>query len=233
MKLAQMRKDHSRLGFLSFEQQNTVGYTTYEKIKHDIIFGKLEPGAKLKLDALKVIYATSVSTLREILNRLASDGFVSAAEQRGFFVTPVSQNDLSEIANLRILLECHALCESFENGDEDWEADLVAAYHKLKLIEGRMQQDGDTEKERWKKYDWEFHLALIRACNSSNLLALHATLFGKYLRYQMLVLTYRGEAACDEHKALFEAALARNSATATDVLKAHIINGVEHTLDAM
>ena len=228
-----MRKDHSKLGFLSFEQQNTVGYTTYEKIKHDIIFGKLEPGTKLKLDALKVIYATSVSTLREILNRLASDGFVSAAEQRGFFVTPVSQNDLSEIANLRILLECHALCESFENGDEDWEADLVAAYHKLQLIEGRMQQDGDTEKELWKKYDWEFHLALIRACNSSNLLALHATLFGKYLRYQMLVLTYRGEAACDEHKALFEAALARNSASATDVLRAHIINGVEHTLDAM
>ena len=110
---------------------------------------------------------------------------------------------------------------------------LVAAYHKLQLIEGRMQQDVDTEKERWKKYDWEFHLALIRACNSSNLLALHATLFGKYLRYQMLVLTNRGEAACDEHKALFEAALARNSATATDVLRAHIINGVEHTLDAM
>ena len=228
-----MRKDHSKLGFLSFEQQNTVGHTTYEKIKHDIIFGKLEPGAKLKLDALKVSYATSVSTLREILNRLASDGFVSAAEQRGFFVTPVSQNDLSEIANLRVLLECHALCESIENGDEDWEADLVAAYHKLQLIEGRMQQDGDTEKERWKKYDWEFHLALIRACNSSNLLALHATLFGKYLRYQMLVLTNRGEAACDEHKALFEAALARNSASATDVLRAHIINGVEHTLDAM
>ncbi len=228
-----MRKDHSKLGFLSFEQQNTVGHTTYEKIKHDIIFGRLEPGAKLKLDALKVSYATSVSTLREILNRLASDGFVSAAEQRGFFVTPVSQNDLSEIANLRILLECHALCESFENGDEDWEADLVAAYHKLQLIEGRMQQDGDTEKELWKKYDWEFHLALIRACNSSNLLALHATLFGKYLRYQMLVLTYRGEAACDEHKALFEAALARNSATATDVLRAHINNGVAHTLDAM
>ena len=228
-----MRKDHSRLGFLSFEQQNTVGYTTYEKIKHDIIFGKLEPGAKLKLDALKVSYATSVSTLREILNRLASDGFVSAAEQRGFFVTPVSRNDLSEIANLRILLECHALRESFENGDEDWEADLVAAYHKLQLIESRMQQDGDTEKERWKKYDWEFHLALVRACNSSNLLALHATLFGKYLRYQMLVLTYRGEVACNEHKALFEAALARNSAAATEVLRAHIINGVEHTLDAM
>ena len=49
----------------------------------------------------------------------------------------------------------------------------------------------------------------------------------------MLVLTYRGEVACNEHKALFEAALARNSATATEVLRAHIINGVEHTLDAM
>ena len=142
-----MRKDHSKLGFLSFEQQNTVGYTTYEKIKHDIIFGNLEPGAKLKLDTLKVIYATSVSTLREILNRLASDGFVSAAEQRGFFVTPVSQNDLSEIANLRILLECHAclLRMEMKTGRH-----LVAAYHK-QLIEGRMQQNGDTGERALEK----------------------------------------------------------------------------------
>ena len=30
----------------------TVGMTTYQQIKHDIIFGVLKPGAKLKLDAL-------------------------------------------------------------------------------------------------------------------------------------------------------------------------------------
>ncbi|MGB0797542.1 MAG: GntR family transcriptional regulator, partial [Paracoccaceae bacterium] len=69
---------------------STVGLSTYEKIKHDIIFGILEPGSKLKLDPLKARYSTSISTLRETLSRLASEGFVDAEEQRGFFVTPVS-----------------------------------------------------------------------------------------------------------------------------------------------
>jgi DNA-binding GntR family transcriptional regulator len=228
-----MLKDHGKLSFLNNEQQSTVGHSTYERIKHDIIFGKLAPGTKLKLDGLKTSYAASVSTLRETLNRLASDGFVSAEEQRGFFVTPVSKDDLSEIANLRILLECHALRESVENGDTEWEGDLVAAHHKLHLMERRMQSGDEAEKELWKRYDWEFHLALIRACNSNNLLALHAVLFGKYLRYQMLVLTYRGEIAAGEHKAIFEAALARDGETAAKLLKAHITNGLVHTLDAM
>ena len=30
-------------------------------------------------------------------------------------------------------MECHALRISIENGDTDWEADLVGAYHKLRL----------------------------------------------------------------------------------------------------
>lgn len=77
------------------KQLSTVGSSTYEKIKHDIIFGNLAPGSKLKLEALKRRYDASVSTLRETLSRLASEGFVAAEEQRGFFVTPVSRMILS------------------------------------------------------------------------------------------------------------------------------------------
>ena len=91
------------------KSRNLVGSTTYQQIKRDIIFGDLTPGNKLKLDGLRERYAASMSTLRETLSRLASEGFVEAKDQRGFFVTPVSSEDLIEIANLRILLECHAL----------------------------------------------------------------------------------------------------------------------------
>ena len=126
---------------------NTVRTSTYERIKRDIIFGVLAPGTKLKLDRLKSEYETSVPTLREALNRLSADGFVQSPEQRGFLVTPVSAEDLVEIANLRILLECHALQQSIEAGDTDWEADLVAAYHRLNLIEKRMQNGENSQKE--------------------------------------------------------------------------------------
>ena len=212
---------------------NTVRTSTYERIKRDIIFGVLAPGTKLKLDRLKSEYETSVPTLREALNRLSADGFVQSPEQRGFLVTPVSAEDLVEIANLRILLECHALQQSIEAGDTDWEADLVAAYHRLNLIEKRMQNGENSQKELWKRYDWEFHLASIKACSSQNLLSLHSTIYNKYLRYQMLVLTYRGEAAIDEHHEIFNAVLERDKKRSVAKLKTHIKEGLTHTLAAM
>lgn len=212
--------------------RSSVGLSTYERIKHDIIFGALAPGSKLKLDGLRQRYAASVPTLRETLNRLTADGFVAAEEQRGFFVTQVSREDLIEIANLRALLECHALRQSVENGDAEWEGNLVAAHHKLHLMERKLLAGDLSEKETWKRYDWEFHLATIQACNSRNLLALHSNIFDKYLRYQMLVLTYRGDTAVREHKAIFDAALARDADLASDLLEQHILNGLTHALEA-
>ena len=214
------------------KSRNIVGASTYQRIKRDIIFGELAPGSKLKLDGLRERYQASMSTLRETLNRLASEGFVDALDQRGFFVTPVSREDLIEIANLRVLLECHALRLSIANGDTDWEGNLVAAHHKLHLMEQKMLVGDDSQKEDWKRYDWEFHLALIEACGSQNLLSLHSVLYDKYLRYQMLVLTYRGEEAVEEHRKVFEAALAGDIDIAAETLKTHIDKGLEHTLAA-
>ena len=114
---------------------NAVGASTYQSIKRDIIFGDLAPASKLKLETLRKNYNASMSTLRETLNRLASEGFVDALDQRGFFVTPVSKEDLMEVANLRVLLECHALKLSINNGDTDWEGNLVSAHHKLSSME--------------------------------------------------------------------------------------------------
>jgi DNA-binding GntR family transcriptional regulator len=121
----------------------TVGSSVYLKIKSDIITGALQPGKKLKLDTLKVQYCVSVSTLREILNRLASDGFVEAPEQRGFLVRTMSNEDLIELSNLRVLLECAALKASLAFGDEEWEGNLVSAHHKLTMI-GKKIMDGQV-----------------------------------------------------------------------------------------
>ena len=82
----------------------SAGDSGYHRIRSDIIFGVLTPSGRLKLDSMKEDYGLSVSTLREILNRLASEGFVVAEGQRGFEVAPVSIQNLRELAQLRILL---------------------------------------------------------------------------------------------------------------------------------
>jgi DNA-binding GntR family transcriptional regulator len=208
----------------------TVGESAYQKIRADIVFGRLPPGKKLKLDQLKANYGASVSTLREILNRLHSERLVVAEGQKGFGVAPVSIANLREIAALRQLLECRALEQSFRAGDMEWEGRIVAAHHRLARMEERMAQGDRTHTEEWKRYDWQFHQALISACGSKMLIDNHAAVFDKYLRYQMIALSYRGEIAAGEHASLLECAMQRDSARACEVLTRHVAGGVEHAL---
>ncbi len=208
----------------------SVGESAYHRVRADIIFGRLAPGQKLKLDRLKQTYGASVSTLRELLNRLSSEGLVVAEGQRGFEVAPVSAGNLKEVAALRLLLESHALEQSIAAGDMDWEGRVVSAHHKLASMEARMKGGDMSGTETWKRYDWEFHQALISACGSGVLMDTHAGVFDKYLRYQMIALSYRGDIAAEEHRMLLDSALARDAETAKEVLVRHVDGGVEHAL---
>ena len=208
----------------------TIAEGAYSRIRTDIIFGVLPPGRRLRLEKLKKDYGASVSTLREILNRLSSETLVVAEGQRGFEVAPVSAENLREIADLRLLLEGHALEQSFAAGDVEWEARVVAAHHRLAGLERRMKDGDYSEVASWKRYDWEFHQALISACGSAVLMETHASVFDQYLRYQLLALSFRGDIAAAEHAALRDCALAGDSGKARDILVRHIQGGVEHAL---
>src|SRR5262245_779591 len=116
----------------------TVGDAAYKRLRSDILFGRLRPGEKLKLDRVSQMYATSVTTMRELLSRLGADGLILAEGHRGFEVSPVSPEDFREVAAMRQLLETHAMAQSFANGDLDWEGRVVAAHHKLSVIEKRL-----------------------------------------------------------------------------------------------
>jgi len=210
---------------------DSVGEKVYRRIRTDIIFGKLSPSEKLKLDRLREDYGASVGTLRELLNRLASEGLVVAEGQRGFEVAPASAENLREIAALRLLLESHALTQSFKAGDMDWEGRVVSAYHKLSAIEKRLLVGDRADSETWKRYDWEFHHALISACGSNALLETHAPIYDKYLRYQMIAGIFRGEIAAQEHHRLLGCALERDAKTACEVLVVHIEACVDFTLE--
>jgi DNA-binding GntR family transcriptional regulator len=132
---------------------DSVGESAYRRIRHDIIFGRLAPGSRLRLERLKDAYAASVSTLREILYRLSSQGLVLAEGQKGFEVAPVSQRHFRELAAMRELLEGHAMAKSFAQGDMEWEARVVSTHHKLARKEQQMLAGNRAEAEAWKRYD--------------------------------------------------------------------------------
>lgn len=208
----------------------TAGERAYRRIRRDLLFGRLAPAQKLKLDGLKENYGVSISTLRELLNRLTSEGLIVAEGARGFEVAPISPENLKEVANLRQLLECHAMALSFAAGDMEWEGQVVAAHHKLAMIESRMLAGDRSTPDLWKRYDWEFHHVLISACGSKAHLEAHSAAYDKYLRYQMIAVVFRGEIAAREHRQLLECALKRDTKSAQGVLVKHIQDCVSYTL---
>ena len=212
------------------ENEQTIGEATYLRLRADIIACRLAPGQKLKLEPLRETYGVGVSTLREILNRLASEDLVIAEGQKGFVVAPATAADLREIADLRLLLESHALQLSFRRGDLEWEGRVVAAHYKLATIERQLLEGEAKQTSDWVRYDFAFHNALISACGSKALLDLHAAIFDRFLRYHMLAVSFRGVGVVDDHKAMFELALARNIDGALAMLASHVNRGVEHVL---
>lgn len=212
------------------EISDTVGEQAFRRIRGDIITGVLLPGQKLKLERLKSQYGVSVSTLREILNRLTTEDLVVAEGQRGFEVTPASVGNLREIGDLRLVLENHALALSFAAGDLDWEAEVVAAHHKLSSIEKALLGGDDDRTAQWIKYDFAFHHAMISACGSKSLLAIHQSIFDRFMRYHMLAESFRGGGVADDHRELFQFALARDIEGAQAKLASHIHSGIDYIL---
>jgi GntR family transcriptional regulator, carbon starvation induced regulator len=211
------------------DELETVSDDCYRRIRTDIIFGRLPPAQKLRLEAMREDYGVSVTTLREILSRLSSDGFVLAEGRRGFEVAPVSAQDLKGLAELRLLLESHAMEQSFARGDMEWEGRVVSAHHKLTVTE-RTMSTKKANHQLWKRYDGEFHQALISNCGSRPLMEAHAAVFDKYFRYLILALSYRGDVVPRQHQQLLDCALKRDAVRAKAVLAAHINECVEHTL---
>lgn len=211
-------------------RNSSVGESTYRRVRADIVLGRLAPGQKLTLDRMRDAYGTAVSTLRELLNRLASEGLIIAEGSRGFEVASISPTNLREIADMRQLLECHALRSSFESGDMEWEGRVVAAHHKLASMEKRMAAGERSQEEIWRRYDREFHQALISACGSRVLLDTHAAVYDKYLRYLMIAAVFRGDAAAGEHRALLTFALDRDWRSAQATVVTHIEDCVAQML---
>jgi DNA-binding GntR family transcriptional regulator len=212
------------------ESAETIGDVIFRQIRKDIISGALPPGTKIKLEQAKERYSISVSSLREILSRLTTENLVIAEGQRGFEVSPASRKELVELGDLRMVLEMHAIGLAFAAGNLEWEGQIVASHHKLSVAEGKLLAGDVSRTIDWVRYDWEFHQAIVSACNSATLMATLSSVFDRFLRYHMLARSFRGQPVVDDHKLLFELAIKRDVEGARSVVRRHIQSGVDHIL---
>ncbi len=201
----------------------TLASRVYQRLLDDIINGRLRPGSKLRLHALKEQYEVGASPLREALNRLSANGMVQREENKGFRVSPASSEELMELIRTRCWVEGLALRESMLHGDDAWEEGIVLACHRLSRAKRATGEDRGRTDPGWETLHRRYHLSLLSACNSGILLGYCAQLHEQTLRYQNLgsVAAYRDRHELDEHLAIRDAVLDRDADKAVDLLTAH------------
>lgn len=196
-------------------------------IRQDIIRGVLAPGARLKIRELCERYDAGPIPTREALSRLATSGFVLAEDQRGFRVARVSANELVDITEARIHVECEALRRSIEQADLDWESRLIGAHHRLSRLP--IEAAGGGLEDAWERAHADFHSALIGNCDSRWLIRMAELLRDQTARYRHLSVAKPASRPAEpgrdvprEHREILEAALARDVDRAKPLLEAHL-----------
>jgi DNA-binding GntR family transcriptional regulator len=193
-----------------------------DDLRNRIMTGALAPSLQLRVQALADAYDTAISPVREALNRLASEGLVSAQDMRGFFVAPVSEQELQELTRTRCWLNETALRESIRSGGPAWCEQVFLAYHRLTR---QQRHDGSgNPMPAWTEAHRAFHRALTEGCNSSILVGFCDQLFVQAERYRSLsrqAPMANARQRDDEHRDILDAALGGDADLAVNLLNRH------------
>jgi DNA-binding GntR family transcriptional regulator len=207
------------------EQPGTQIEGAYWRLRREIICGNLAPSAKLRIDMLRRTYGFGASALREALSRLVSDGLAECEPQRGYWVSPISREELIDITLARQTIEVEALRQSICRGTLEWESGIVAVSHSLERVETSMTEPTAEAIAGWERANRQFHMALIAGCPSNWLLRFTAQLYDQWQRYRHRTVLRRAiprHGLSADHKELITLTLAREADPACAALSRHI-----------
>ena len=190
--------------------------TVRDALRRAISAGELAPGIQLRQDELAEKFGTSRIPVREALRQLEAEGFVTFLPNRGAVVSDLSIDEVIELLEIRIALECHALRLAIPAmGDVDLD-DAKAILRSY---------DEEPDPEKWGAFNWRFHKALYAPCNRPRLLAMIEANYGHVGRFtRALVSRATGKDRPQrEHYQLLEFCRDGEIEKAARLLREHIV----------
>lgn len=141
-------------------EHGNLEFYVYEELLRRIVTGELGAGEHVVAAQVAEELAVSRTPVIGALQRLAAEGLLQKAANRGFFVAKHSLEDMLQIYEAREGLESVAARVMAERGD----AAQIAALREIAdaLERGRREQQIAT----YSHYDFEFHRQLVRGCGN-------------------------------------------------------------------
>ena len=206
----------------------TMALAAADELRRRILSGEFPEGFQLKQDALAEDFGMSRIPIREALVQLETEGFVKILPHRGAQVSELSPAEISELFELRALLEPRLLRRSAPRlTAEDYATlDRINAEYRVEMRA--------LNPARWGELNTRLHLHLMSRADQPRTLAIVTALLQNTDRYTRLQLSLTGGGrtrAEKEHLTLVRLCRAGDVAGACKLLTAHILHAKTMLVD--
>ncbi|MGV1050215.1 MAG: GntR family transcriptional regulator [Solirubrobacterales bacterium] len=188
-----------------------------DSLRREIVEGRLEPGERIKQDAVAQRLEVSRLPVREALRELESEGLVSLERDVGARVTPLERSNLLEIFLVREALEPALVAAAVRRIDEA-QLDVARA---LNDKAEKFTEEGKIDE--YVSFDPEFHDAIFVAAEMPRAHAIvkgHRNAAARYRHAYSHVA--RIEISVVEHRMILEAVARRVADDAAELHRIHI-----------
>jgi DNA-binding GntR family transcriptional regulator len=203
---------------------SSMAVHAYAAIKKRIIDSRYVPGERLSEAQLAKELGLGRSPIRTALARLKSDGWIAISPQSGTYVKSLTDREIAEIIDLRLLLETHVTALAAQ-------AITDADLRKLRRAFASLCPDGvETLSERifddFNELDSLLHATVYRTAGNALIAEILANLFDKvqWLKTSAGPSATRMRLGFVELRRILEALEARDSKAAGERMREHISN---------
>jgi DNA-binding GntR family transcriptional regulator len=189
------------------------------ELRNRIVDGRLAEGERINEVHLAQELGVSRTPLREALGRLAHEGALRAVPRIGYFVRPLTLDELEQIYPIRALLDPEALRL----------AGLPSPERMQRLRDLNAQIAAARDADAVIGLDDAWHLELVAACPNRVLLELIEQFIRRTRRYEVALMRERTNVATagDAHATILAALERGDLDAACSALKANLQTGFE------
>jgi DNA-binding GntR family transcriptional regulator len=209
-------------------KSESLSLKAYNVIRKKILSQQLGANTRLKEDEWALKVQVSRMAIREALNRLLGEGLLIVGEKGGYFVKPMTVEDVKQIRELREILELGAIRLAYKRitSLEIQQLEKICEDFSMMTAEGYMS--GACEA------DIKFHEMLMKCAHNDKLLQMYITshipLFHEKMGKAMCTMDDH-EQTDKEHRLIVKALKTKNLELAEQTLIAHFARGVSAILD--
>jgi DNA-binding GntR family transcriptional regulator len=204
------------------DSPRTVAGLVAERLRAEIVAGKLPAGSKLRQVEIARRFGVSTTPVREALAALQREGLVRLHPQRGAVVFLPSVDDLREHYEIRAALEAVAAARTAERFEKAWAAPLEALLEEMRT---------GPPAARYIELNQRFHTELYSYSQRPRLVEMIAGLrdaSSAYLHIYRAAADFPVKRLDAEHRRILAACIARDAERAAAATREHLQNTVEH-----